>query len=388
MSTHERALDAPLETLSPQDALALLARLASTPAAVTTRNGEDGLREALIALIAEVLKLSPEEVRPEQPLVELGLDSISATDLIGRFNDQHELSIPSTILFEFDNVADLSTHLWETHHPALATRYGATKSGPALTPVPSHSLDLPPPSPPRPPAAPRTQTRQAPLAAAPEAAPARRMDVKTMWAEIEAQTLNQAPAAPASTLPDTGTWSICETSLARLLPQARCVAVPNRDAALTLLHSAGGDTGSRCIWLGNMDADSLQSIDPQGEEALEDLLEAQGENLIVCLSATEASGAFPSHLLRALERMRERNRGFLAVFADGPQQPDGAALRTLTFDALIVGESPMMAVAMAPALANRVGAERLVRFQRAYRNDWSAAGLLQSLNRLSGDTPS
>ena len=307
----------------------------------------------MIALIADVLKLSPEEVQPEQPLIELGLDSISATDLMGRFNEEHDLSIPSTILFEFENVGDLSAHLWETHHPARAARYGPAKSGPALAPVPNHSPDVPPPSSP-PPAAARLQTRQVPLAATSDAVPAHRMDVKTMWAEIEAQSLDMAPSAPTSALPDTGTWSICETSLARLLPQARCIAVPDRDAAVTLLHSAGGETGSRCIWLGSVAADGLQSIEPNGEEALEDLLEAQGENLIVCLSATEVSGAFPSHLLRALERMRDRKRGFLAVFADDPQQTDGNALRALTFDALIVGETPMIAVAMAPALSNRL----------------------------------
>lgn len=390
MSAHQRALDAHPENLSPRDALALLARLAGAstpaPAVAIAGGGVDALRQALTALIAGILKLSPDEVRPERPLIELGLDSISATDLMSRFNEEHELAIPSTILFEFDNLADLSAHLWETHRPALATRYGPAKSGPALVTPPRHGSDASPP-----PAA-RPQTRQAPLAAAPAAAPARRIDVKTMWAEIEARLPDMAAAAAPPALADRETWSACASALARLLPQAHCVAVPDRAAALTLLGAAGGEAGgeagSRCVWLGGVAADGLRSIDPRGEEALEDLLEAQGSDLIVCLSASEAGGGFPSHLLRALERMRDRKRGFLAVFADHPRAGDGHALRGLAFDALVVGATPMMAVALAPALAERVGAARLERFQGAYRNDWSAAALLRSLKHLNEDATS
>lgn len=385
MSAHELALEALPEALSPEDALALLARLASAsttePApATTTGGGARGLRDALIVLIAEVLKLAPEEVRPEQPLIELGLDSISATDLIGRFNEEHDLSIPSTIMFEFDNVADLSTHLWETHHPCLSARYGTGDSAPPARPVPT-----PVAAPPAALAVVRAPAPATPTIAQPDAAPSRRMDVKAIWAEIEARLVDQPPPAPTSALPDANIWSACETSLAQLLPGARSIAVPDRGAALTLLRSAGGAAGSRCIWLGSGATEGLESIDPQGDEALEELLEAQGEELIVCLSASDAPNALPSHLRRALERMRERNRGLLAVFADGPQHTDGAALRALGCNALIVGEAPMMAAAIGPALAERLDGGRLERLQSAYRNDWSAAQLLHSLTRLNGD---
>ncbi|MET8100300.1 SDR family NAD(P)-dependent oxidoreductase [Streptomyces sp. NPDC005236] len=69
---------------------------------------------------------SAESVRPDQPLRELGMDSVTAVELRNRIGTRLGTRLPATLLFDHPTADRLSAHLLAT---ALATDGGATRRG-------------------------------------------------------------------------------------------------------------------------------------------------------------------------------------------------------------------------------------------------------------------
>jgi len=405
------------------------------------------LRRELCALAADVLKLAIDEVPAARPLIELGLDSIGATDLMGRFNERFALNVPSTVLFEFDNLAELTGHLIANHEAHLRERVPgagvarmasgvvaavtpavAVAAVAAVAPVASvapvalaPTVQVAPVVPVAPAVAvaaiaPVTVASVAPVApvspvVAEHAAPLRRRDVKTLWAEIDAALDAEAAAkaasaqyaampasasisAAAATGPrhadanasaDTNdAWAECQAQLVRLFGRGRSVAFPTALHAESQLPQLAG-FGGRAVTQVMLTAASGAAlrIDPHSETALEALLAlaGNGTTLFLTLDFAGRGAGTPTHLLRAIERLRQRGNCLLglhdATLAD-PAALLGLA-RAVEPDFCVIGTAPLVALHLgAPLLASAdTGA-----FQRSasrYLNQYAADELRQRL---------
>jgi pimeloyl-ACP methyl ester carboxylesterase/acyl carrier protein len=124
--------------------------------------------------ITDLLKMRPGEIDADTPLMSLGVDSISATEFIGRFAKQYGFKLPPTVLFEFRDVRGFAEHVLEHHRDKLVARYGA-----AAPPVNVGSAAVPV------------------VVAPPRAVAARRegpRGIEEIWSEIDARLDAPAPS--------------------------------------------------------------------------------------------------------------------------------------------------------------------------------------------------
>ncbi len=399
--THlDTTLDRLPDSLTADEALALLARIANrdvgnanpAPPTPPASGGMDALQAELVAMIADTLHLAPDEVAHDRPLMELGLDSISATDLMGRFNETHDLSVPSTILFEFDTIEALAKHLWETHATALAPRHGATSptQAPPCATAPTEPASGP---------APAVAASQPAAVSAQAATPTtdahesahgapRRVDVKTLWAEIEAGLGNSVATTGRAARtrdypPDESAWARCAALLALRVPDAECLQLPDRRAAVALLQATAGRHPAPCLWIGPDMPEGATALDPLGETALEDLLRAGAERRFVCFAGGGAVADLPPHLMRAIEVLRSEGRCHLALFVAAGALPDAESCRVLRPDLLFAGEAPLVAAAIAPSYKSHCDQTALRRMAASYCNNWHTAALAAALGGAS-----
>ncbi len=68
-------------------------------------------KEVLTHLVAEAIDIPAEEIDGNEPFTNLGLDSISALDIVGILEKEYQLSLTPTLLFEYDNVNLLADYL-------------------------------------------------------------------------------------------------------------------------------------------------------------------------------------------------------------------------------------------------------------------------------------
>jgi acyl transferase domain-containing protein len=103
------------------------------------------LRELVRSLAARVLGLArPEELAPEQPLRQLGLDSLMAVELRNLLGGAVGETLPATVTFDHPSVAALADHLAATVFVVELSQPGRTRSvDPAevQAPVASAALD-------------------------------------------------------------------------------------------------------------------------------------------------------------------------------------------------------------------------------------------------------
>lgn len=66
----------------------------------------------ITGLVAEASHASPDDIDPDKPFVELGLDSISAVSLAGDIEHALGLDLPPTALWEYPTISALASHLW------------------------------------------------------------------------------------------------------------------------------------------------------------------------------------------------------------------------------------------------------------------------------------
>lgn len=85
------------------------------------------LRNDLLNLVAKILKLEPEKIHPDVPIVNLGLDSLSATEFNNLMINQYKVKISPTIFFECNTINDFHSYLTLHHSLPLKAYYHQNK---------------------------------------------------------------------------------------------------------------------------------------------------------------------------------------------------------------------------------------------------------------------
>ena len=86
-------------------------------------DADDGCRRvqtALVQIVAKILKLDPEDVKPDSELGDLGFDSIAFVEFADQLEDDYGLAVEPTVFFEHSTLAKFSRYLQETHAEVLA----------------------------------------------------------------------------------------------------------------------------------------------------------------------------------------------------------------------------------------------------------------------------
>jgi acyl transferase domain-containing protein/acyl carrier protein/SAM-dependent methyltransferase/enoyl-[acyl-carrier-protein] reductase (NADH) len=112
------------------------------------RDQKMGRLEGLILQgLAQVLQTTPAELEPGLPFTDYGVDSILAVEIIARLNGALGVSLRSTDLFNYPDVANLASHILDRHDAAVDWKklFGEspaeTKAQPVETPAPAGAAD-------------------------------------------------------------------------------------------------------------------------------------------------------------------------------------------------------------------------------------------------------
>lgn len=81
------------------------------PDRMSVRTADHQVTQTLIELLANDLKVSPDQIDAHVPFAQLGLDSIAAIDLVLKLEGAGFGELPPTLFFEHNTIAKLSRHL-------------------------------------------------------------------------------------------------------------------------------------------------------------------------------------------------------------------------------------------------------------------------------------
>lgn len=70
----------------------------------------------IVRFLCRELKMAATDIQLDLPLTQYGLDSIAALTIAGELEDQFELELPSTLLWDCPTINDLANFLHETLH--------------------------------------------------------------------------------------------------------------------------------------------------------------------------------------------------------------------------------------------------------------------------------
>lgn len=90
---------------------AVVASQSHTDRPTTAGRSGLGVRDLLTAMIAGELGLAPRDIDPETSLLAMGLDSLTAVDLVKRLEGELGRDLPTTLLFEHPSIDRLTTYL-------------------------------------------------------------------------------------------------------------------------------------------------------------------------------------------------------------------------------------------------------------------------------------
>ena len=86
---------------------------------VTGQMVEDHVRTTIRERIADALKMKEGQIQDDQSFSDYGVDSIIAVNLMNGINKQFTLTLPTTVLFDYNNVDKMTQHLLEEHKSRL-----------------------------------------------------------------------------------------------------------------------------------------------------------------------------------------------------------------------------------------------------------------------------
>jgi len=93
--------------------------LVSGGTGVTGRVVKDYVRSVIRESIAETLKMEAGLIRDERVFSEYGVDSIIAVNLVNLINKQFNIRLQTTVLFDYNNVNQLTGHIVKEHGPKI-----------------------------------------------------------------------------------------------------------------------------------------------------------------------------------------------------------------------------------------------------------------------------
>lgn len=74
------------------------------------------LRDTLTGLLSKALRMDAAHVRADRPLTEYGLDSIAALTIAGELEEQFDIELPETLLWDCPTLEHLADHLHDMSH--------------------------------------------------------------------------------------------------------------------------------------------------------------------------------------------------------------------------------------------------------------------------------
>ena len=66
-------------------------------------------------LMAQHLKMKPNDIDPLKNITSYGLDSIDAVTILGDLEDWLDIELPSTLLWDYSSINDVSRYIIETY---------------------------------------------------------------------------------------------------------------------------------------------------------------------------------------------------------------------------------------------------------------------------------
>ncbi|MBQ1089977.1 acyl carrier protein [Streptomyces sp. B93] len=84
-----------------------------TRTAPTTLTGSPELESWLTGRVAFHLQRAPEEIDPDTPLADYGIDSVAAISVCGEIEERFRLAVAPTIAYDFPTVHAIAEHLAE-----------------------------------------------------------------------------------------------------------------------------------------------------------------------------------------------------------------------------------------------------------------------------------
>ncbi len=108
-----------------------------TPKPRSAMSPSESVRDLLARLIGPEIGQRPDEIDDEASLLTMGLDSLTAVDLVKTLEQELSTSLPTTLLFEYPSIAQLSAYLASQHPTATPAPPAAESEAPdfALAPV-------------------------------------------------------------------------------------------------------------------------------------------------------------------------------------------------------------------------------------------------------------
>ncbi len=85
---------------------------------------ENAMVHWVTGMVANARGVRPDDIDPDRPFVELGLDSMSAVSLSGDMEMLLDVDLPPTLLWEHPTISALVSHLW----PLWQARQNASAS--------------------------------------------------------------------------------------------------------------------------------------------------------------------------------------------------------------------------------------------------------------------
>jgi acyl carrier protein len=84
---------------------------AQQPAQADTGPGRERIADWLVTRVADYLRMAVEDIDTSVPLAEYGLDSLHAVAICGEVEDEFELAVDPTLLWDNPTIDALSTAL-------------------------------------------------------------------------------------------------------------------------------------------------------------------------------------------------------------------------------------------------------------------------------------
>jgi len=79
--------------------------------ALKTRFDIDIVKDKACELLAERLRIAPDEVSLEKKLTSYGLDSIDVMTMVGDLEDCLDIELPSTLFWDYDTINDVADYI-------------------------------------------------------------------------------------------------------------------------------------------------------------------------------------------------------------------------------------------------------------------------------------